>query len=478
MADVNLNYIEVDDNIVKFYAPGVLFGLSDTNELGDIEREISDVRSSLAWVCVDVYGAKGDGITDDTQAIQQAFDSGANVIFGKNKNYLMSGSIYISGGQNVDLNNSTITSSTAYLFTNCQSTDVTYDYTGHGGFYIANGTIIGGEVFIGHGHDIVLKNLVFRNSLGSHFIQIMSSNRVLIHNCSFIGLTPNPSNSYSESINLDPCDYSSFNIYGEGSDSYDDTPNKDITISSCYFAPGTDTGFDSLANAVGAHSYVEGQYHTDLKIINNIVDGASKSGFRTYAFRNALIMGNIVKSSSYALQLGHGDGLFVTNNKFVFTGDVTGNRSAVLFYYNEDNLALFNNEFEGYCNIYQSTALLNYNNKDITFSKVDPIVLASGTFGNAADIQLAVPYTTFDTLIIMNGYVSSNNMRNEIVRAWPFSSAADTFVIPTATGNGDEWPIDSLNTGATVLLKSDGKTIQVKNPGRGIRAVLGCRKTR
>lgn len=47
------------------------------------------------WVCVDDYGAVGDGVTDCTRAIRQAMNSGkAHVIFGKGR-YLIDGKIHI-----------------------------------------------------------------------------------------------------------------------------------------------------------------------------------------------------------------------------------------------------------------------------------------------------------------------------------------------------------------------------------------------
>lgn len=474
---VTYNHLNINGEQALLYAPGVLTGLDETAEFVGIEQEISNIHLGSGWVCPDDYDAVGDGMTDDTEAVLSAFGTGLNVLFGKNKVYLVSGSILLREGQNVNLNGSTIRSTIASLFTNCQSSDLTTGYDGVGGFTISDGTIVGGEVLIGHGHDIVLRNIRFRNSLGSHSIQVMSTHRLLIDNCSFMGLTPNPDNQFSESINLDPCDYAAFGIYGEGSAAYDDTPNKDITISKCYFAPGIEEGFDSLVNAIGGHYYVEDQYQTDIKIVNNVVDGATGSGFRTYGFRDAMIIGNIVRSSNYAVQLGHGEGLLITGNEFIYSGDSPNiDRPAILFYYDEDMLSIYDNVFRRY-----GPWNLNVNNKNITFAKTDPVMLSRTQTVSDTDISLSIPYTTFDTLTICIGYISGNNMRTASIRAWPLTSVSnedwDRFVAPTEVGTSDEYPID-LPTDASVVLNPDGRTIQVTGAANAIRYVLGSRKTR
>ena len=479
MADVIYDHLNINGDTAKLYAPGVLTGLENTTEFASIEREIANVRLGSGWVCPDDYGAVGDGETDDTQAVQSAFETGLNVSFGKNKVYLVSDGIYIRDKQNIDLNGATIESTVVGLFRNHQNTDVTTEYNGNGDFYISDGTIVGGEVLIGHGHDIILRNVKFRDSLGSHSVQVMSTHRLLIDNCSFAGLTPNPGNLFSESINLDPCSYTAFNGYEEGSAAYDGTPNKDITISNCYFEPGNSENFSTLVNAIGGHYYEEGQYQTDIKIINNVIDGASVCAIRTYGFRNAIISGNVIKSAGYSVVFGYGDCVSVFGNELIFTGENTNDsRAAVGLHDDESNLSVFDNVLRRY-----GSQWFNLNRKDVTFMKVDPVQLAFGAFATGTDIPLAVPYTTFDALIIVNGYVSSNSVRTSMLRCWPSHNNPDNedygvFRIPAETGNGDEWPIDGLADGAEVVLKSDGQTIQVTNAGSTTRSVFGCRRTK
>ena len=46
-------------------------------------------------VCPEQFGAKGDGVTDDTCSINNAFSSGVNVVFGK-KTYGITSSITLN----------------------------------------------------------------------------------------------------------------------------------------------------------------------------------------------------------------------------------------------------------------------------------------------------------------------------------------------------------------------------------------------
>ncbi len=47
------------------------------------------------WVCVDDFGAVGDGVTDSTESIQKAFNSGAKVVYFNEGRYLITDEIHI-----------------------------------------------------------------------------------------------------------------------------------------------------------------------------------------------------------------------------------------------------------------------------------------------------------------------------------------------------------------------------------------------
>src|SRR5437016_3260341 len=59
-------------------------------------------------VSVYYYGAVGNGVTDDTQAIKNAIASGSNIEFDAGKTYLISGTLQLLPNQIVYGNNATL----------------------------------------------------------------------------------------------------------------------------------------------------------------------------------------------------------------------------------------------------------------------------------------------------------------------------------------------------------------------------------
>jgi len=100
--------ITVPDNITPVLLRGAVFEVADTKTLTmpspDAGRyQIFDCQGTGAVVLTggDAYpewwGAAGDGVTDDTAAVQAAFDSGTKTILLDNATYLVSGIIYTPG---------------------------------------------------------------------------------------------------------------------------------------------------------------------------------------------------------------------------------------------------------------------------------------------------------------------------------------------------------------------------------------------
>lgn len=82
-----------------------------TTELGaQLEHNTQKIKDITYYVTPEMFGAKGDGIASDFNAFQSAFDSGYNVICGKQKKYNLIGGIINVGtnSRKLDLNGSTI----------------------------------------------------------------------------------------------------------------------------------------------------------------------------------------------------------------------------------------------------------------------------------------------------------------------------------------------------------------------------------
>lgn len=66
------------------------------------------VTGTFGFVTPEMFGAKGDGVTDDTEAIQNAFDFGSSIRFDGSKTYLINSAIHVNEGNDIDFNNCTI----------------------------------------------------------------------------------------------------------------------------------------------------------------------------------------------------------------------------------------------------------------------------------------------------------------------------------------------------------------------------------
>lgn len=166
-------------------------------QIEQYRREVEAVKEALHseitnryYATPEEYGAKGDGITDDTLAIQAMLESGKNVFeFGRNKIYATHGGLKFSGSKvfhgngstlkNIKLDANTFTDDTAYLLTNLDKNNIE-DNT-----------------------DIIIENLTFcgefsnsiniNNRISTDFpfeygtlLSFNSGNSVTINNCSFI----------------------------------------------------------------------------------------------------------------------------------------------------------------------------------------------------------------------------------------------------------------------------------------------------
>ncbi|MBA5938540.1 BppU family phage baseplate upper protein [Leuconostoc citreum] len=78
---------------------------SGQTAIDKLNNEFNDRGVNVSW-----YGAKGDGITDDTAAIQSAFDSNPNghIVFNSNKIYAISKPLQITTGLTIDGNMATL----------------------------------------------------------------------------------------------------------------------------------------------------------------------------------------------------------------------------------------------------------------------------------------------------------------------------------------------------------------------------------
>lgn len=78
--------------------------------LNEFDEQLETIETNISIVTPEMFGAKGDGVTDDYEALKKMFNSGYNIKFGHNKTYITSQICfhYNTYGGVIDGNNSTI----------------------------------------------------------------------------------------------------------------------------------------------------------------------------------------------------------------------------------------------------------------------------------------------------------------------------------------------------------------------------------
>jgi len=186
-------------------AQGELTVDTDKNALvlhdGATQGGIQVARESV--VNVADYGAKGDGTTDDTSAIQNAIDTGAKTILFPEGVYKTTTSLNISSsassdiilqGKGVTIN--FLPATELALLTNSKTDNTVLiegiTFNGNNSTRTVDRTSLGGDVDLSEAANIGLKDCTFQDMAAAAFVKLnvnntASSSRVLIQNCLFKG---------------------------------------------------------------------------------------------------------------------------------------------------------------------------------------------------------------------------------------------------------------------------------------------------
>lgn len=183
-------------------------------------------------------------------------------------------------------------------------TEVVPGYDGsHDVEFTGEGTVIMDMLFyygataiiMAHNNNVVVRNINFRNYLGHHFMEINSSQNVLVENCTFVGSKSTGSkDDHKEAINIDTPDLNTGGL-NLGWVKHDRTPINNVTIQN--------NSFDGVLRAIGSHKYsvslldnTTQVYHTNLNILNNTIQNTMGYAIRGINWKNCVIKGNIFKN--------------------------------------------------------------------------------------------------------------------------------------------------------------------------------------
>ena len=239
------------------------------------------------------YGAVGDGVTDDTEAIQSALDhiqsNSGGTLFFPDGVYKVHNTLEVFQGTKMLLSHrAVIERGSAYspMFLNGRRDDQYTLYNGQGNILIEGGTIDGGgninsrasEIMFAHARNITIKEINFINNYDSHSIEINSIYGVKIVNCTFSQYS---GERLTEAIQIDLMISSdAFPHMGI----YDNTPCQDVLVQGCSFL--------STSRGVGTHSAVTGFPATNIRIIGNHFENLEGQAVRGFDWNDVVVSGN------------------------------------------------------------------------------------------------------------------------------------------------------------------------------------------
>lgn len=272
--------------------------------------------NTSSTVNVETFGAVGDGITDDTAAIQAALDlardsGGGLVQFTPGKTYAVSTFLVVYDYTTIYAYGATIKAiGNSGLLRNFLSSETFSEYDGHshiqvlGGVWDGNafngtdGSVTAMTNVIGFVHcaDITVRDATIKNVSSSHGVEFNSTDGGRVLNCNFFGYEDNTgdaSRQFSEAVQID--------ISKSGSSSigaFDDTPSRNILVDGCTFSDSERCGF--FGRAVGSHTLVTGKAYYGIQVVNCRIDGTLQEGIRGYGWRRAVVANNVLNSTGYS----------------------------------------------------------------------------------------------------------------------------------------------------------------------------------
>lgn len=270
------------------------------------------------------YGAVCDGVTDDTAAIQSAFDQMGEVRLPPGV-YARYGELLFRENTHIVLEPGAVIKRMGAASTgiNRLPGDAFGGYSGRGNILIEGGTIDSNAVAfpgycngisIGHAHKVTIRGVTFLNTPGLHAVEINSSRFVRIDDCEFSGFLNDPDQSdrsFSEAIQID----GSYTEAGSSFSPYDQTPCDDVTVSGCRASASDD--LPCWPALVGSHGYADLTVnHLRIKILGNTMQDCTARPIRVWHWEQAIIAHNQIA--------GAGDnGISVSQAKHV---DALGNQ--------------------------------------------------------------------------------------------------------------------------------------------------------
>jgi hypothetical protein len=237
--------------------------------------------------------------------------------------YSITNTLYLYSDTDIILDGATlIRKAGCYVFMTYANASTT-KYNGQKNITISGGIIIGNGskkisnlISIVHAQNITIRGLTLKNNVGSHAIEVNSSNNVVIDRCIFDGNIIDRKNPYREAVQIDFAYYGALNYAaGKLSACYDNTHCKSITVQNCLFK-----GFNVC---IGTHTQTKSdEKHTGIYLTGNTAVGIGAvkgygSCFKLINFEDVLIEGNQISGFARGIEITSSNRFYLANGSTV-----------------------------------------------------------------------------------------------------------------------------------------------------------------
>lgn len=441
--ELAVNYI--DNNNIKVYSAineNIIVYLQSANTSADlVVNQIDDsviddnktwssekIKNSLQYMNVKDFGAKGDYSQNDAIYIQMCLDMGGTI-------YIPEGEYRIDKQLVIKSNTNIIMHKNAKLYNNIHQTqpkglkgisifanyNIDDDVNGYN--LASNINIRGGQLIIvknekekeflktlgdigsqgisiSHGSDIIIKNVIIKDTFRAHGIEITGCKNIIVDNCILDGciLTELDKVRVREAIQIEHSGTSG-GLTGTSPSMQDNTVSKNITIKNCLITR-TNNNSDYWGSGIGSHNNDNIEVMNNIVIENNIIENCSHAGIMYINYKNSRITGNNIKGCARGIgiyQSRPSANLIIENNNIE---DCC--KSGIVLVDNSYNISIINNRF---FNIQESAIT----GQDLIYLKI-----LNNQFTNCCENG------------ITNGYVLTYGLKDSIISNNLLSKTTDT----------------------------------------------------
>lgn len=267
------------------------------------------------------YGAAGDGLQDDTAAIQSALTLAStaggvtSIVYLPKGTYKVTDTLRIYAHTYLKLDKGTTMvrhHDRSFLINGDWHANYTgYDGQGH---IVIEGGVWEGNIHqypndyncfgLARARNLIIRDLEVRDVVTAHAIDMNACEDVRIENCRFLGYrdgTFDQSRNYAEAIQLANHTATGFSDMG----GHDGTPCRNISIVNCYFGASGTAGTTAWPAGVGNHYAVHNLYNANITIEGNTFDGMTYAGVRSFKFADLKVINNSFYSCLRGVQLSN-----------------------------------------------------------------------------------------------------------------------------------------------------------------------------